>query len=54
MDDESTGSNAIWAIALVIIVALIAGLVFYSGMLDGNKGAKKVDVEVSVPSAPSR
>jgi hypothetical protein len=54
MDEESTGSNAIWAIALVIIVALIAGLIFYSGMLDGRGADKKIDVDVKVPSAPAR
>ena len=54
MAEESTGSNAIWAIALVIIVAMIAGLIYYSGMLGGQSGKKQIDVDVKVPSAPSR
>ena len=35
MADEGngTGSNAVWAIALIIIVAIIAGVVYYSGVL---------------------
>ena len=52
---ESTASNAIWAVALIIIVALIAGAIYYSGILRRVPAAQKVDVEVSVPaSAPSR
>ena len=47
-DGNGTGSNAIWAVALIIIVAIIAGVVFYSGAFTG--GTKKVDVDVSVPS----
>lgn len=56
-DGEGTGSNAIWAIAFVIIVAIIAGALYYSGALRraGVPGGDKVDVEVSVPaSAPAR
>jgi hypothetical protein len=53
MAEESTASNAIWAVALIIIVALIAGLIYYSGML-GQSGKKEIDVDVKVPSAPSR
>lgn len=49
-EDNSTGSNAIWAVAMIIIVAMIAGAVYYSGMLSGTK-KHDVDVEVKVPSA---
>ena len=53
---ESTASNAIWAITFIIIVALIAGAVYYSGILrKAPAGGQKVDVDISVPaSAPSR
>lgn len=50
---ESTGSNAIWAVALVIIVAIIAGAVYYSGILKtrpGGVGTDKINVDVSVPA----
>lgn len=51
---SGAGSNAIWAIALLIIVALIVGVVYYSGILTkAGGGEKKVNVEVSAPSAPS-
>jgi hypothetical protein len=48
---DSTASNAIWAIALVIIVALLAFVVWKSGVLRhvGNP-TQKIDVEVSAPS----
>lgn len=57
MADEGngTGSNVIWALATIIIVAIIAAVVMYSGLLNGG-GTKKneVDVKVSVPGGPSR
>ena len=49
-DGESTGSNAIWAVALIIIVALIVGAVYYSGILKGGAPDKKIDINVSAPS----
>ena len=52
---ESTGSNAVWAIAMVIIVAIIAGALYYSGALRRltNQAPSKVNVEVSAPAAPA-
>ena len=48
-DGEGTASNAIWAVALVIIVALIVGVVYYSGVLrSGQK--KEIDINVTAPS----
>jgi hypothetical protein len=43
-----TASNAIWAVALLIIVAMVVGVVYYSGILRTNP-TKKIDVEVSAP-----
>lgn len=50
-EENGTGSNAVWAIALVIIVAIIAGLVYYSGIL--KPGSKKTEIDINV-SAPAR
>ncbi|HVF46056.1 MAG TPA: hypothetical protein VNA17_00670 [Pyrinomonadaceae bacterium] len=49
---ESTGSNAIWAVAMIIIVAILAGAVYYSGILKRRPGGgtDKIDVDVSVPA----
>ncbi len=49
-EENSTGSNLIWAVAMIIIVAIIAGAVYYGGLLSGNQ-KKDIDVEVKVPSA---
>lgn len=53
MDEEnSTGNNLIWAITIIIIVAIIAGALFYSGGFRGEK-KQEIDVKVEAP-APSR
>lgn len=49
-EGNGTGSNAIWAVAMIIIVAMIAGVVYYSGALRGGSDKKDIDVEISVPS----
>lgn len=52
---ESTGSNAVWAIALIIIVGIIVGALYYSGALRRltNPASQKINVEVSAPAAPA-
>lgn len=50
---ESTASNAIWAIAFIIVVALIAGAVYYSGILRRiPPAATPQKVNVQVQQAP--
>jgi hypothetical protein len=51
-DDNSTGTNMIWAVAMIIIVAIIAGALYYSGTLSGRRTnpTQKIDVEVSAPA----
>lgn len=53
-EENTTGNNAVWAIALVIIVAIIAGLVYYSGILKTGSQKKEIDINVTVPSSPAR
>jgi len=48
-EENSTGINLIWAITTLIIVAVIAGAVYFM-VLEGNK-SKDIDVEIKVPSA---
>ena len=48
-EGEGTASNAIWAVALVIIVGLIVGVIFYSGILKTSP-KKEVDINISAPS----
>ena len=49
---DSTASNFIWALALVIIVALLVFGVWKSGILHrlNSNPTQKIDVEVSAPS----
>ncbi|HKP68997.1 MAG TPA: hypothetical protein VJV05_06915 [Pyrinomonadaceae bacterium] len=50
-EENSTGNNLIWAVTLIIVVALIAGALYYSGFLGGvKKQTQKIDVEVSTPA----
>ena len=52
-DENGTGSNAVWAIALIIIVAIIGVVVWKSGILNGAGQNKKVDINVTTPAAPA-
>ncbi len=49
-EGEGTASNAIWAVALVIIVGLIVGVVFYSGVLNSSPKKTGVDINVTAPA----
>ena len=51
-DENGTGNNLIWAIAMIIIVAIIAGALYYSGFLGGTK-KERIDINVSAPSSGS-
>jgi hypothetical protein len=51
-EDNSTGSNFIWAVTLIIIVAIIAGALYYSGFLGGTK-KERIDINVTAPAAPA-
>ena len=48
-EGESAGTNMIWAITLIIIVAIIAGALYYGGILSG-KTEKEVDINIETPA----
>ncbi len=54
-EENGTGSNAVWAIAFIVVVAIIAAVVYYSGVLK-QTGPKKTDIDINVtaPAAPGR
>ena len=57
-EENGTGSNAVWAIALIVVVAIIGAVLYYSGVLK-QTGPKKTDIDINVtapaaPAAPSR
>lgn len=47
-EGKSVANNLIWAVAMIIIVGMVAGALYYGGILSGKK-KHEVDVEVSVP-----
>ncbi len=51
-ESSQTGSNAVWAIAVVVVVAIIAALVYYSGVLK-TRPAKDINIKVTAPAAPA-
>jgi hypothetical protein len=50
-EENSTGNNLIWAITTIIIVAIIAGALYYSGFLGGTKKKIEINVNVKTPAA---
>ena len=48
-EENNTGNNLIWAITTLIVVAIIAGALYYSGFLGGTK-REKIDINVTAPS----
>lgn len=47
-NEEGTASNAIWAVALIIIVAMVVGGIYY---VSQTKGAdKKLEINVTAPA----
>ncbi len=52
-EKSQTGSNAVWAIALIVIVAIIAGVLYYSGILRTSPKKQQVDINVTAPAAPA-
>jgi len=52
-DENNTGNNLIWAITTLIIVAIIAGALYYSGFLGGTK-KDGADINITVPAGSTR
>ncbi len=48
-DENGPGGNAVWAIALIIIVAIIASVIYFGGFLNNSQN-RDIDVEINVPS----
>ncbi|MBK9162594.1 MAG: hypothetical protein IPM21_01515 [Acidobacteria bacterium] len=48
-EGKSVANSLIWAVALIIIIGIIFGALYYGGILSG-KQKKEIDVEVKVPA----
>ncbi len=50
---EGIGVNIIWAITMIIVVVLIAGAIYFSGILGKGASApdKNIDVDIKLPAA---
>ncbi|HMQ02798.1 MAG TPA: hypothetical protein PKD26_02675 [Pyrinomonadaceae bacterium] len=48
-EENTTGSNVVWALTTIIVVAMIVGAIYYSGILTGTK-KQEIDVEIKVPA----
>lgn len=46
-EENGTGNNLIWAVTLIIVVAIIGGA-FYFGVLNSGAGSKKSDIDVEI------
>ncbi len=52
-EENNTGNNLIWAITTLLIVAIIAGAVYFTVLQGGKTQDKNIDIEIKAPSAPS-
>lgn len=49
-EENSTGNNLIWAITMLIVVAIIAGTLFFVFTKQSPSSPSKIDVDVKVPA----
>lgn len=52
-EENNTGNNLIWAITTLIVVAIIAGALYYSGFLSPRRD-KDVNIDINVPASNSK
>lgn len=50
-EENSTGNNLIWAITTLIIVAIIAGAVYFTVLQGGKSQTKDINIEIKAPEA---
>jgi len=54
-EGNGTGKALIWAVALIVIVGIIMGALFYGGILNNVKKDKMdIDVDIKAPAVPGR
>lgn len=48
-EGNGTASSFIWALAFIIIVAILAGMFYYSGFLGGTR-KHDIDIKIDAPA----
>ena len=53
--ESGGGSGAVWAIVVIVLLAIVAWFVFGRGMLGNNNGDKDINInaKVETPSTPA-
>jgi hypothetical protein len=51
-EENNTGNNLIWALTTIIVVAIVAGVLYFT-VLKADSGTKKEKIDINI-SAPSR
>ena len=49
-EENNTANNLIWAITTLIIVAIIAGALYFTVLKTNTTQDKKIDIEIKAPS----
>lgn len=50
-EENSTGNNLIWAITMIVVVAIIGGAIYFLALkTDMKPKDTKIDVDVTVPA----
>lgn len=50
-EGKSVATNLIWALALIIIVGIIMGALYYGGVFDTKPRKQEIEVDIKVPGA---
>ncbi len=53
-EENNTGNNLIWAITTLIVFAIIAGALYYSGFLSGATKPVKENTTINVTAQPAK
>ena len=49
IEKQNAASSFIWAIAAIVIIAILAGVLYYSGILSRTQ-KKEIDINVNPPA----
>lgn len=49
-EENNTGNNLIWAITTLLIVAIIAGALYFTVLKADKPADKNIDIEIKAPS----